>query len=83
MENWILFKWIDAVCDVQVVTDIGVSVVCIAVRRLSIDVGLVQFAGVLASQVRDSNSPWVPCVNLRECSRDYLNGADSDTGLLP
>ena len=83
MEDRIRIKCIQAVCDIEVVTDICIGIVGIPIPRFSIDVGLVQLAAVLATEVGYRDSAGVTSIDLREGGRDNLAWADTHAGLAP
>jgi len=83
VEHRIRIKRIQAVCDIEVVADVCVGVVGIPIPRFSIDIGLVQLAAILATEVCYRYSARVTSIDLREGGRDYLAGADTHAGLAP
>lgn len=83
MEHRIRVKCIQAVCDIEVVADIGVGVVGITIPRISIDVGLVQLAAILTTEVGYRDTAGIASIDLREGGRDYLAWADTHAGLGP
>ena len=70
VEDGFVVQSIEAESDVEVVADVRGRVVRVAVPRISIDVRLIQFAGVFAAEIGDCDSARVASVDVREDRRN-------------
>ena len=66
MEGRIRVKCIQAVCDIEVVADVSVGVVGVAIPWRSIYIGLVQLTTILTTEIGDGDSSRVTGVDLGE-----------------
>ena len=73
MEYRIFIECVQTVGDVQVVTDVGVGVVRIAIPSGTVQIGLTQFTRILTSKICDCDSSRVACIDLREGVGDNLD----------
>ena len=66
MEYGVWVERIQTVGDIQVVADVCIGIVGIAIPWTTVNVRFVQFTGVVATKVGNCNSSGIACINLRK-----------------